>query len=172
VHTFLATLHVVAAVFIIGPVVAIPMTGLRSIRTGDVRVVKVAARMTMLYGFLSLIVFGLGAATVPTKPDEYSFRSAWVTISMTLYIVAVIIVLAWLAPSLSKAATLMEAGTAVDDGSRTRDLAEDATVTARAQDLQTKSKLDAVRGRVATSAGLAALLFVLITVLMVVKPFS
>ena len=170
-HTFLKTLHVVAAVFLIGPLVVIPMGGLRAIRHGDVSAVKTATRQTTLYGLLSLLVFGLGAATVPTEPDHYNFATAWVTISMTLYVVAILIVLGLLVPSLTKAGTLLEAGTMVrhDAGKKG---AEDVTVTARAQDLETQAQLDSVRGRVAASAGVASLLFVVITVLMVVQPFS
>jgi uncharacterized membrane protein len=152
VYTFLKTLHVVAAVFLIGPLVVIPMGGLRAIRVGDLAAVRSATRQTTLYGMLSLLVFVLGAAIVPFA-KKFDFGTPWVTISMTLFVVALGIVLGLLVPSLTKAATLLEA-------SESRGPAE------------THPELDAVRGRVAASAGVASLLLVLVTMMMVVKPFA
>lgn len=171
-HTFLLTLHVVAVVFVIGPLVALPNVGLRGIRTGKVDLVRDAARLTTIYGLASLVVFALGAAVVPTKPDDYTFGSIWVTASMTLYLVALLITLLVLAPALNKATTLLGAGTLVDDHSRDRQATPDLTVTATAQDLQTKATMDAVRGRIAASGGTVALIFLAITVLMVWQPFG
>jgi uncharacterized membrane protein len=164
VHTFLKTLHVVAAVFLIGPLVVIPMSGLRAIRVGDLSAVRTATRQTGLYGLLSLLVFALGAAVVPTESEHYNFGTPWVTISMTLFIVALGIILGVLVPALTKAGSLMEARTTpaptIADG-------EDAAPVAPLTD----SQLDAARGRVAASSGVASLLLVVVTVLMVTKPF-
>ena len=113
-HTFLTTLHVLAAVFLIGPLAVAPMTGLRAIRHQDVATVRGSARQTTLYGLLSLVVFGLGLAVVPTEHRHYSFGSAWITISMTLYIIALLITLLVVAPSLMRAAKLLATG-AVDE---------------------------------------------------------
>ncbi|WP_163511342.1 DUF2269 family protein [Fodinicola acaciae] len=156
-RVFLLTLHVLAAVFVIGPLVYFPMNGLRGIRTGDVDAVRSAARQTFLYSLLSLLVFGLGAAVIAAS-TKITFGTAWLTISMTLYVVAFAITLALLVPALRHAVTLMEA-------SHT-DLEKDET------EVRTRSKLDSVRGRAAASAGVVALLFVVITILMVVKPFG
>jgi uncharacterized membrane protein len=170
VKTFLSVLHVLAAVFIIGPLVVIPMSGLRAVRLGDLAMVKAATRQTTLYGLLSLLVFAFGAGRVMVEDRRYDFGTPWVTISMTLFVVAIALVLGLLVPSLQKAATLIEAGTMVHaEGGKK---AADVTVTARAQDLHTKAELDSVRGRIAASSGVASLLLVLITILMVVKPFS
>jgi uncharacterized membrane protein len=164
VHTFLKTLHVVAAVFLIGPLVVIPMSGLRAIRMGDLSAVRLAGRQTTLYGLLSILVFALGAAVVPTESEHYNFGTPWVTISMTLFIVALGIILGVLVPALTKAGSLMEARTTpaptIADG-------EDAAPVAPLTD----SQLDAARGRVAASSGVASLLLVVVTVLMVTKPF-
>jgi uncharacterized membrane protein len=152
VYTFLKTLHVVAAVFLIGPLVVIPMTGLRAIRVGDLAAVRSATRQTTLYGLLSLVVFLLGLAIVPFA-ERFDFGTPWVTISMTLFVVALVIVLALLVPSLTKAGTLLEAGEGRGDA-------------------ESHPELDAVRGRVAASAGVVSLLLVAVTVLMVIKPFG
>ena len=158
-HTFLKTLHVIAAVFLIGPLALVPMAGLRAIRLGDLGAVRNAARQTTVYGLLSLLVFGFGLAVVPTEPEHYNFATPWVTISMTLYIVTLGLVLGVVSPALNKAASLLEV----------RD--EPAPATGDPAPL-TNPLLDTARGRVAASSGVATLLLVAITVLMVVKPFS
>jgi uncharacterized membrane protein len=170
-RVFLLTLHVIAAVFLIGPLVLVPMNGLRGIRTGDIATVRTSARQTFLYCLLSLLVFGLGAAVIAAS-TKVTFGTAWLTISMTLYVVAFALVILLVVPALRHAATLMEAGRQVEDGSGERDFDKESTVTARAMDLQTKAKLDSVRGRATASAGVAALLFLVITVLMVTQPFG
>jgi uncharacterized membrane protein len=85
--------------------------------------------------------------------ERFDFGTPWVTISMTLFVVALAIVLALLVPSLTKAGTLLEAGEGRGDA-------------------ESHPELDAVRGRVAASAGVVSLLLVAVTVLMVVKPFG
>jgi uncharacterized membrane protein len=164
VHLFLKTLHVVAAVFLIGPLVVIPMSGLRAIRHGDLSAVRTAARQTGLYGLLSILVFALGAAVVPTESEHYNFGTPWVTISMTLFIVAVAVILGVTVPALTKAGSLLEARTAPAPSTADGEDAAPAPLT--------DSQLDAARGRVAASSGVASLLLVAITVLMVVKPFG
>lgn len=110
-HTLLVTLHVVFVVFVIGPQVMWPMTGLRAIRTGDAKLTRLAARQTMAYAGASLLVFGFGVAAVPfesRKADpEYDFASPWLTISMTLYVIGVLLIVLLVAPALSKAAHLL-----------------------------------------------------------------
>jgi uncharacterized membrane protein len=152
VYTFLKTLHVVAAVFLIGPLVVVPMGGLRAVRVGDLSAVRSAVRQTTLYGMLSLLVFAFGAAMIPFA-EKITFGTPWVTISMTLFVVALGIVLGLVVPSLTKAATLLESGAAKGE-------------------TEAHPELDAIRGRIAASSGVASLLLVVITVLMVVKPFG
>ena len=172
-HTFLKTLHVIAAVFLIGPLVLVPMTGLRAIRVGDLGAVRNAARQTTLYGLLSLLVFALGAAVVPTEPEHYDFGTPWVTISMTLFVVALALILGVAAPALTKAASLLEARTApaAAPAPTAGDAGATATATGDPAPL-TNPQLDSARGRVAASSGVASLLLVVITVFMVVKPFG
>ncbi|WP_279580480.1 hypothetical protein [Fodinicola feengrottensis] len=108
-----------------------------------------------------------------TASTKVTFGTAWLTISMTLYVVAFAIILLVLVPALRHAVTLMEAGRQVDDGTGHKDFDKESNVTARAMDLQTKGKLDSVRGRATASAGVASsLLFLVITILMVTQPFG
>jgi uncharacterized membrane protein len=126
VKSFLETLHVIAAVFLIGPLVLVPMSGLRAIRLGHLGMVRTAARQTTLYGLLSLLVFALGAAVVPTS-DRYDYGTPWVTISMTLFIVALVLVLGVTAPALTKAASLLESRTSGEPRTAPRPMREGPT---------------------------------------------
>lgn len=168
-HTFLVLLHVLAAVFLIGPLVMAPMYGLRALRLGDAGGVHNAARQTMLYGLLSLVVFAFGTLAVATTDEDYTFGSVWVTVSMTLYILTLLLVLLVVAPALGKVAKLLTAPEPED---------EDAEPTATplvplaAQAPEVKGLLDGLRGRIAASSGIVAVLVLVTTALMVLKPFG
>jgi uncharacterized membrane protein len=176
-HTFFVLLHVLAAVFLIGPLVVAPMTGLRALRLGEATAVRDAARQTTLYGLLSLIVFAFGALVVATEEKEYSFRTAWVSISMTLYIFALLLVLLVLAPSLNRAAKLLSTPGNVQVNPVEGELPPPepeprAPVPLTSQEPEVKGKLDALRGRIAASGGIVAVLVLVMTALMVLKPFG
>jgi uncharacterized membrane protein len=187
VKVFLA-LHVLLAIFLIGPLAMIPMTALRSIRRRQAAQLHGAARQTMIYGLASIAVFLLGFAIVGTEPAAHkiSLGAPWLTISMTLYVIALVLVLAVLVPSMRGAAKLIDRGvldpktalsapaTGAVEGSDTEPSTEVAepTLTATAADLAGKERLDALYGRTAGIAGLVTLLFAVIIVLMVVRPFG
>jgi uncharacterized membrane protein len=171
-HTFLVLLHVLAAVFLIGPLVVAPMFGLRALRLGNATAVRDAARQTTLYGLLSLVVFAFGALAVATEEKDYTFGSVWVSVSMTLYILTLLLVLLVVAPALGKVAKLL--GAPVPDGDEDGDDEPAATplVPLAAQAPEVKGVLDALRGRIAASSGIVAVLVLATTVLMVLKPFG
>ncbi len=108
--TLLKTLHVLFAVLLVGPLTMIPMTALRSIRRRDGAAVAGAARQTMIYGLGSLLVFVLGFGIVGVKSERFSMGDPWITISMTLYVIALVLVLALVLPGLRGASKLIEAG--------------------------------------------------------------
>lgn len=146
--TVMLTIHVVLAVFLIGPVAMIPMTAMRSIRHRDAAAVRGAARQTMVFGFGSILVFLFGFGVIGSKPDWFSFSSdLWLSVSAVAYIVAIVLVLAVLVPDLRRASAAIEAEP-VDEG-----------------------RLGSLRARVSAMAGLTSLLFLFIVVLMVARPF-
>lgn len=176
-HTFLVLLHVVAAVFLIGPLVIAPMSGLRALRRGNADGLHDAARQTTLYGLLSLVVFAFGTLAVATEDKDYTFGSIWVNVSMTLYILAFLLVLAVVAPSLGRAAKLLSAPSAVDVDPVDGELPAPepgpvALVPLSAQAPEVKGKLDALRGRIAASSGIVSVLLLVTVALMVLKPFG
>lgn len=71
-ETVLNVLHVLAAVFIIGPMAILPMTAMRAIRGGDGAQVRSLAQSTNVLSLASLIViiFGFGVMSLSgTKYD-------------------------------------------------------------------------------------------------------
>jgi uncharacterized membrane protein len=102
-HDFLMTLHVVAAIFIIGPLVATMNGGARVLRGGDTAQLRSLARLVTIYGRSSLLVVVFGAALVQKKYDN-DWGDAWIIVSLVLYVVATALVVGLLAPLLHRAA--------------------------------------------------------------------
>ena len=177
--TFVLTLHVLAAVFLIGPMAIAPMMGMRAIRRHDARGVHEAARTTTLYTLLSLVVAGLGFLLTAVGSDRWSFGDAWIVISTTLYVIALLLGIGVVAPGLTGAARLLDASTTVPATPLTTPTAPDATAETPEPagtdtatiDVEARRKVDAAYGRVAASSGIVALLLLIIVILMVVRPF-
>jgi uncharacterized membrane protein len=167
---FLQLLHVLSAVLLVGPLALVPFVGLRGIRRRDADEVRLATTWTTLFGAGSVVAFVFGVL-VTADSDRYSFRTTWVVISMTLYLVALVLVFVWAAPALRKAARMVEVGV-LDQPTVTSREDPDPVVTASGPDLATKGELDAITGRVGAAAGVNLLLLVIVTALMVLRPFG
>ena len=103
---FLA-LHLVAAVFAIGPLVHAATTAGRGVRQGDAAATASSARMLRIYAYASVVVvilgFGLMSSTSPyTHATTAKFSETWIWLSVVLWAAAVAIVLAVLVPALQK----------------------------------------------------------------------
>jgi MFS family permease len=81
-------LHIGVAIFTIGPVTAAIMSTPRYIRKRNTLVVGYLHRTTRIYGIASLLVFIFGAVLAGQLGD---FSKPWVSISMTLFIVALVL---------------------------------------------------------------------------------
>lgn len=159
-ETLLNILHVLTAVFIVGPMAILPMTGLRSLRAGNGSQVATMAKSTLIFTLLSLIVFllGFGLVGVSDPKHHLSLGTPWIVISMTLYIIAFIVNLALVWPALRRAANRLRSdvrGTetvAPGTGSATaRSSGSDYTVAAM-------------------GSGIVSLLLVVVVILMVWRP--
>ncbi len=142
-----ATLHVVGAVFIVGPMAILPMTGMRAIRAGQGSQVAVLARSTFVFSLLSLLVVVFGFGILGFTTHGTTVTTPWVLISLILYVIALGLSVLGVVPamrSVAEALTAAPAGASVD----------------------TKSGY----GRVAMLSGIASLLLVVIVVLMTWKP--
>jgi hypothetical protein len=140
------TLHLIAAVFAIGPLVHAATTASRGLRQGDAAAVATSSRMTRIYAYASVLVvifgFGLMSSKSPrTHQTVADFGDVWIWLSLLLWLVAAALALFVVAPALDKA-------------------------TADA------SSAPSLVGRVAASGGVIAILFLVIVVLMVYRPGS
>ncbi|MDM4763359.1 DUF2269 family protein [Galbitalea sp. SE-J8] len=142
--TFLSVVHVVGAVFIVGPMAILPMTGLRALRTGAATSARTLATSTTVFSGISVIIALIGFALVGLAPAKYDLRvtTPWVLWSIVLYAIALVLSLFLVAPALRGGAERIEAGT--DAGS--------------------------ARARVAAGSGIASVLLLVVVVLMVAKP--
>ncbi len=141
------TLHVVAAVFIVGPMAILPMTAMRAIRAGQGQQVEVLARSTFVLSLLSLLVVVFGFGILPFSRYGTTVTTSWVLISLILYVLALGLSLFGVVPAMRSAAqALISAPTGVA--------------------VQTKGAYS----RVAMLSGIASLLLVVIVVLMTWKP--
>lgn len=145
-HILINVLHVVAAIFIIGPMAILPMTAMRSIRAGEAGPVATLAKSVNIFTLLSIVVaaFGFGALALKADDDAWTFASTWVWLSLVLYVVALAITLFLVVPALKAAA---------------ESLATDAA-----------GAKAAGYPRIAAGSGVASLLLVAVAVLMVWKP--
>ena len=142
-------LHILFAVFAIGPLVHAATTAGRGVRRGEATAVAASARMLRIYGYASLLVVILGFALMSSKSDfthktTAHFSQTWIWLSLLLWAFASGVVFAVLVPSLTRAVASLESGQSVD----------------------------ALKARVAAGGGVVGVLFAVIVFLMVYRPGS
>jgi uncharacterized membrane protein len=177
VYKLIVTLHVLAAVLLIGPFALAALLGYRAIRRRDAGQTRDAARIMARFGIGSLLVALLGIGALSSS-DRYTFRTPWVIISLTLYVVTMGVATGYTVPAMRKAAGLIEQGTPGGlteqgtPGGQPDGDAPGADAPTGTGDALVKERLDGVAGRIVGSGGLVLLLIVAITVLMVTRPFG
>lgn len=143
----LLALHLLFAIFAVGPLVHAATTAARGVRKGDAAATASSARMLKVYSGASVLVIIAGFALLPQKMYGHKlgeFRDLWVWLSLVLWLVSLAVVFAVLVPALEK-----------------------ATATIGRQE-----PLDAVKARVAAGGGIVGVLFAVIVFLMVYRPGS
>jgi cytochrome bd-type quinol oxidase subunit 1 len=142
--TFVLWLHVLAAIFVIGPLTVAMSAAPRAIKAGaeGLPLLRWLHRTTRYYGLGALLVFATGAWLVPLD-KHVSFDTGWLSAAMAMFIVAILLVL-FSAREQGKAVKTLEAG-------------NDAAVEG---------------GRMSAIAGFTALIWVAILLLMVFHPGS
>ncbi len=153
-QNFLITVHVLLAIFAVGPLAHAATTAARGVRAGDGRAVAASARTVRIYGFVTILVAVAGFGLLQPKWDN-RFSAPWVWVSLILFVAALALVFAVLLPSLEKVAVELGGGAA------TGTAAESPTA---------GTAVSAATSRIAASGGVIALLFAVIVVLMVFKP--
>lgn len=101
-ETVFSVLHVVTAVFLVGPMAILPMVGMRDLRTGDGHQAVALGRSTNVFSLASLLVvlFGFGLLGI----SDYEFTTPWVLISLIVYLVALALNLMVVVPAMQGAA--------------------------------------------------------------------
>ena len=145
----LFALHLLFAIFAIGPLVHAATTAGRGVRTGDAAATAGSARMLRIYSYVSVLVvivgMGLMSLDDPYGPGKVAqFGDLWIWLSAVLWAVAVGLTLFVAVPTLEKATETIRA--------------EGSVVT--------------LTGRVAAVGGVVGLIFAGIVVLMVYQPGS
>lgn len=143
----LLLLHLLFAVFAIGPLVHATTTASRGLRHADPTATAGSARMARIYAYVSVLVivvgFGLMSAKSPyTHQAEASFGDTWIWLSGLLWLLAVGLTLGVIVRALDTATERIGAGEPVA----------------------------ALTGRVAAAGGIVGVVFAVIVVLMVYQP--
>ncbi len=109
----LLSLHVLFAIFAVGPLVHAATTAARGIRTGDGAATASSARTVRIYSYASVLVVLVGSAMMsldsPDKKGEKvaQFGDTWIWLSVLLWLVAVAVALLAVVPALDKASALI-----------------------------------------------------------------
>lgn len=141
-------LHLLAAIFAVGPLVGAATTASRALRTPDAAAATSAARMIRLYSYVSVVVvilgMGLMSQKAPGDPSEEvaQIGDTWIWLSLLLWAAAMAVALGLLAPALTKAAV----------------------------EIGGSGSPQALVGRVAAAGGVIGLIYAVIVVLMVYQP--
>jgi hypothetical protein len=147
VFTLLLAIHLLFAIFAIGPLAHAATTAARGIRKSDPVATAASARMLRIYSYTSLLVVVAGAALMSVKRNGETvgeFSDLWIWLSLVLWLVSVALVLAFVVPALTRV---------------TRELGEGAAVST-------------MTGRVAAVGGIVGVLLAVIVFLMVYRPGS
>jgi hypothetical protein len=174
-------LHIGFAIFTIGPVTVAIMSTPRYVRTRNLIVVRYLYRLTRVFTLMSLGVLIFGLVVAQQKKD---FSKPWLTTSMTLFVVAIVL-LVLIIRDQHRAIAALDVAAAADSAPATGLPAEtpDSPETTdpewaedHSHDAQPGSPAPAAaathiatveRGRIATMGGVVSLIWLVILVLMV-----
>jgi hypothetical protein len=141
----LLALHLLFAIFAIGPLAHAATTASRGVRRGDGVATASAARMLRIYSYASVLVILLGGALMSQKRRGRSvaeFGDTWIWLSLVLWVVGIAVVLGLIVPTLDRAT----------------------------QRIAAQESVVALTGRVAAGGGIVGAIFAAIVFLMTYKP--
>lgn len=147
VFKLLLALHLLFAIFAIGPLAHAATTAARGVRKSDPSATAASVRMLRIYSWASVLVVVAGGALMSVKRNGEKvgeFTDLWIWLSLVLWLVSVVLILAVAVPTLTRV---------------TRQLGEGGAVST-------------MTGRVAAVGGIVGVLFAVIVFLMVYRPGS
>lgn len=149
-YKIMLALHLLTAIFAIGPLVGGATTAVRGLREGSATATASSARLLTIYSYASVLVviFGMGLMSA-NDPDHPGHKVAdigdvWIIVALVLWLFATVEGLALLVPTLKQASAALAGGQPVD----------------------------ALKGKVAMLGGSIALNYAVIVFLMVYQPGS
>ena len=150
--TLLNVLHVVGAVFIVGPMAILPMSGLRALRADNPSEVATLAKSTRVFSLLSLVVvvLGFGVMGMSDTSDHFTFTTPWILTSVIVYFCALLLSLFQVVPAMHRASMKGNATSSLPGAASTASNNGYAAI--------------------AAGSGIVSFLLVVIVVLMVWKP--
>ncbi len=115
----LFALHLLTAIFAVGPLVHAATTAARGLRTADAGATATSSRTITIYSYASLLVVLSGFAVMsldsPYRPGQVAeLGETWIWLSTLLWVIAVGIALAVTAPALQVATERLGRGEALD----------------------------------------------------------
>jgi hypothetical protein len=170
-------LHVAFVIFTIGPVTIATLVSPRCIRGRNVAVLRYLMQTTRIFGAASLgvLIFGIVAAQ-----ELHKLTSAWVTVSLTLFVVALVLLVLIMRDqrravvALEAAAekeALVAAGTAPEVAGPEATAGAQAEAQPHAPEIEGPNvplhTANVERGRIASMAGIVTLIWLAILVLMI-----
>jgi uncharacterized membrane protein len=150
-------LHVTAAVFTIGPGTAAIMSTPRFVRQRNTAVVRYLFRTTRIYSFAALLTLAFGMVLAGMT---HKFGQWWISVSLTLFVVAFVLLMLVLRDQ-RKALTELEAAEKAEG--RIDGQADGTAAATIGRDLHVAA---VQRGRIASIGGMTALIWLVILVLM------
>lgn len=106
-RSILLFLHIGTAILFLGPATVATSLFPRYAQSGDVAIGRVLHRVSDIYGLLSILVAVFGVVLAV----RYSlFEEVWVSLSLVLFIVVVVLLVAVIIPGQRRALTAMEVG--------------------------------------------------------------
>jgi uncharacterized membrane protein len=111
VFKILLALHIVVAIFVVGPLAHAAKTAGRGVRKGDAALTADAARLLRVYSAVSLLVVVLGFGLMSVKRHGKTvadFGDTWIWLSLVLWVAAVGVVHALLVPTLNRVTTAIK----------------------------------------------------------------
>jgi hypothetical protein len=156
-------LHLLTAIFAVGPLVHAVTTASRGLRQGDAPAIAASARMAKIYSMVSVLVVVLGFGLMSQKrrgQELGSFGDTWIWLSVLLWVVAVAVTLTVIVPALENATDTITGGR------------RESTSDEHVGEARLETALKTQTARVAASGGVVGIIFAVIVVLMVYRPGS
>lgn len=154
-------LHLLTAIFAIGPLAHAVTTASRGLRRADPAALHASSRTAKVYAGASVLVviFGMGLMSQKSHGKEIaSIGDTWIWLSLVLWAVGIAITFLVVTPSLDKAAVVLQPVAAADPAAGSAGTATPS--------------VSSYTARVAASGGVVGLLFAVIVALMVYRPGS